>query len=134
MQLIQIDTYYFKNQVTSWVEPKVDEEGKIIAQPLTTFYNEIPYYYFREFGNEQKVKVRDNKGNVKWVWQTVTRGAPTHSLDTAVGAAAAGFYKGVQYLKKPGEKTAVAAAAGRAPRKRKRRPRGGGFLDNLPGL
>jgi len=132
MQLMLIDTYYFKNQVTSWVEPKVDEEGKITAEPLTTFYNETPYYYFREFGNEQKVKVRDTKGNVKWVWQTVTRGAPTHSLDTAVYAAAAGFYKGVQYLKKPGEKVALpAAAARRTPRKRKRRPRGGGFLGGL---
>ena len=112
MQLILIDTHYFKNQVQSWVEPRLDEQGKIIAEPLTLFYNEIPYYYLTEFSNEQKVKVRDTKGNVKWIWKPITTGAPTHSLDTAVYAAAAGFYKGVHYLRKPGEKRAAAAAAG----------------------
>lgn len=110
MQLLIVDTYYFKNQVMSWAEPRLDEAGKIIAQPLTYFYNEIPSYYFTEFSNERKIKVRDTKGNVKWIWKPVTTGAPTHSLDTAVYAAAAGFYKGVHYLKRPGEQKRAPAA------------------------
>jgi len=113
MQLLLVDTYYFKNQVTSWVEAKRDEDGKIIAEALTLFYDEIPEYYFREFGNEQLVKVRDTRGNVRWVWQPVSRGAPTHSLDTAVLCAAAAYYKGLQYLRRPGEKKKPAAAGQR---------------------
>lgn len=130
MQLLLVDTHFFKNQVTSWVEAKRDEDGKIITEALTLFYDEIPEYYFKEFGNEQLVKVRDTKGNVRWVWQPVTRGAPTHSLDTAVLCAAAAYYKGLQYLRKPEEKKAGPTAG---PQRRKRRPRGG-FLSNLPKL
>jgi len=96
----------------SWAEPRLDENGKVIAEPLTLFYNEIPHYYLTEFSNEKKVKVRDTKGNVKWVWKPISPGAPTHSLDTAVLAAAAGFYKGVHYLRRPGEKRTAPAAAG----------------------
>jgi len=113
MQLLVVDTYYFKNQVTGWVEPKVDESGMITSPPLTMFYDEIPFYYFTEFGNEQKVKLRDTRGNIKWAWQPLGTGAATHSLDTAVLAAAAAFYKGVQYLRAPGETRAPAAAARR---------------------
>lgn len=112
MQLMIIDTSFFKNQVQSWAEPRLDEQGKIIAEPLTQFYDEIPHYYLTEFSNEQKVKVRDRGGNVKWIWKPVVTGAQTHSLDTAVLAAAAGFYKGVHYLRKPGEKKVTSAAAG----------------------
>lgn len=104
MQLLIVDTHYFKNQVTSWVTPRLDEEGKIIAEALTLFYNEIPQYYLKEFGNEQLVKVRDTKGNVKWVWQPVSKGAATHSLDTAVLCAAAAYYKGLFYLRDPNAK------------------------------
>ena len=116
MQLLIVDTSYFKDQVTSWVEPVFDEEGKIIAGPLTSFYDEIPSYWFTEFTNEQKVKVRDRRGNTRWVWQPVTTGAPTHSLDTAVLAAAAGYYKNVHYKKDPNAKK-PAMAAGRSRKK-----------------
>lgn len=136
MQLLIVDTYYFKNQVTGWVEARYDEEGKLIAEPLTNFYDEIPSYYFTEFTNEQLVKVRDNKGNVKWLWRPVTTGAPTHSLDTAVLCAAAAYYKGVHYLKRPDERPAGKRATGHGSRVtgHRRRTKGGGFLDNLPKL
>lgn len=134
MQLLLVDTYYFKNQVTSWVEAKRDEDGKIIADALTLFYDEVPQYYFKEFGNEQLVKVRDKKGNARWVWQPVTKGAPAHSLDTAVLCAAAAYYKGIQYLRDPAEKARLPAAGRQpGPRRKKRRPRSG-WLDNLPNL
>ena len=82
------------------MEPRRNEDDEIVAQPLTEFYAECPDYYFREFANEHKVQERDRAGNIKYIWKPVTAGAPTHSLDTAVLCAAAGFYKGVQYLKK----------------------------------
>lgn len=113
MQLLLVDTFYFKNQVTTWVEPKLDEKGKITAGPLTTFYDEIPSLYFTEFTNEQKVKVRDRRGNARWAWQPVTKGAPTHSLDLAVLCAAAGYYKNVHYKKDPNARR-PAPAAGRS--------------------
>ncbi|NIP26656.1 MAG: hypothetical protein GWN94_19795 [Phycisphaerae bacterium] len=116
MQLLIVDTSYFKDQVTTWVEPVFDDEGKIIADPLTSFYDEIPSYWFTEFTNEQKVKVRDRRGNAKWVWQPVTTGAPTHSLDTAVLCAAAGYYKNIHYKKDPNAKKVV-MAAGRSRKK-----------------
>lgn len=137
MQLMLVDTFYFKNQVTSWVEAKTDEDGRVIAEPLTRFYDEVPSYYFTEFTNEQKVQVRDKRGNLKWAWRSVTKEAPVHSLDTAVLCAAAGYYKGVQYLRSPEEaekKRRAAAMAQVRPARKKRRPRGDGFLDNLPRL
>ena len=130
MQLLIVDTHYFKNQVTSWVEAKRDEDGKIITDALTLFYDEVPQYYFKEFGNERLVKTRDTKGNVKWLWQPISRGAPTHSLDTAVLCAAAAFYKGIQYLRRPEEKK---QRDHREAKPRRRRPRDG-FLSNLPRL
>ncbi|GAH67044.1 unnamed protein product, partial [marine sediment metagenome] len=134
MQLLLIDTHYFKNQVTSWVTPRRDDDGKIIADALTLFYDEVPEYYFKEFGNEQLVKVRDKRGNAKWLWQPVTKGAPSHSLDTAVLCAAAAYYKGIQYLRDPALKTKLPAASRQqGPQRKKQRPRGG-WLDNLPQL
>jgi phage terminase large subunit GpA-like protein len=131
MRLILVDTYYFKDQVTSWAEPRTDEDDKIIAEPLTAFYDEIESYYFTEFTNEQKVSVRDRRGNVKWIWTPVTTGAATHALDTAVLAAAAAYYKGAHYWRRPGQKKQPALATGGRPRPRRR---GGGFLDDLPEL
>lgn len=116
MQLLIVDTFYFKNQVTSWCEPRYDENGRITADALTSFYDEIPSIYFTEFTNEQKVKVRDRRGNAKWVWQPIGKGVPTHSLDTAVLAAAAGYYKGIHYKKDPNAKK-PAMAAGRMKKK-----------------
>ena len=117
MQLMIVDTHYFKNQVTSWVEPVVDEDGKITEPPLTLFYDQVPSYYFTEFTNEQKVKVTDRKGNVRWVWQPVVKGSPTHSLDIAVLSAAAGFYREVYKLRDPDEKPVT--APGRRRKKRR---------------
>lgn len=137
MQLLTVDTYYFKNQVTSWVEQRIDEDGKVIAEPLTRFYDEIPSYYFTEFTNERLVKVHSTRGVSKWQWKPVSTGAPTHSLDTAVLCAAAAYYKGVHYLRRPGEKRAVSAAMQRrssGPRRKPRRPAGEGFLDDIPEL
>lgn len=111
MQLMIIDTSFFKNQVTSWAEPRLDEAGKIIADALTSFYDQIPSYYFTEFTNEQKVRVTDRRGNVRWVWQPVVRGAPAHALDTAVLSAAAAFYKGAANLRDPNAKDIVTAAS-----------------------
>ncbi|RKY23751.1 MAG: hypothetical protein DRP62_05280 [Planctomycetota bacterium] len=140
MQLLTIDTYYFKNQVTSWAEARVDENGKVIAGPLTQFYNEIPGYYFTEFTNEHLVKVHSSRGVAKWLWKPVTTGAPTHSLDTAVLCAAAGYYKGIHYLRRPGEKKKQAAVAAvmqqrlSSRRRGPRRPAGDAFLDDMPEL
>jgi len=135
MQLLIVDTFYFKGQVTNWVEPRRDEEENIVAEPLTKFYAECPAYYFREFANEHKVRLRDSRGNARWVWKTVSTGAPTHALDTAVLCAAAAFYKGAFYLK--GKKQArlpAAVTGGPAQRKKTARPKGPGFLDDLPKL
>lgn len=136
MSLMILDTHYFKNQVTSWVEPALDAEGKIIEEPLTLFYDQIPSYYFTEFTNEQKVKVTDRKGNIRWVWQPVVKGAPTHSLDIAVLSAAAAFYKGADKLRDPDEKRQSPAARQneKATKAKTRRPRRPAWLDNLPQL
>ena len=134
MQLINVNTSYFKDQVTSWVEPVFDDEGKIIAEPLTSFYEEIPSYWFTEFTNESKVKVRDRRGNTKWLWQPVTTGAPTHSLDTAVLAAAAGYYKNVHYARKEKDKQLPAAARAKVIKKKKRGRKRPGWLDDIPKL
>jgi phage terminase large subunit GpA-like protein len=132
MQLILVDTTYFKNQVTSWVEPVLDKDGKIIADPLTSFYDEIPSLYFTEFTNEHRVKVRDRRGNAKWLWQPVTTGAPTHSLDLAVLCAAAGYYKNVHYAQKEKQKQVPAALASRV--KKRRKPKRPEWLGNIPRL
>lgn len=110
MQLLIVDTYFFKNQVTAWAEPRRDEEGNVTAPALTSFYAEIPTYYFKEFTNERKVREIDKKGNVRYVWKPVSKGAQTHTLDTAVLCAAAAFYKQVHYLQGPDDKKVVTAA------------------------
>jgi len=115
MQLLLVDNYYFKNLVTGWVEPQLDEDGKVIAEPLTQFYAECPAYYFREFANEYKIRTRDSRGNTKWLWKTIRPGAPTHGLDTAVLAAAAAFYKGAFWMRGK-KKLVLPAAAGRKKR------------------
>jgi len=116
LQLLIVDTSYFKNQVTSWVMPERDQDGKIVSEAKTQFYDELPEYYMREFSNEQKVKVRDRNGNVRYAWRPVRSGAPTHSLDTAVLAAAAAYYKGVWRLR---DRNTPATTARPAARKRK---------------
>jgi len=134
MQLLIVDTFYFKDQVTSWAQPRMDDEGKIISPALTQFYDEIPSYYFTEFTNEQKVLLHDKRGNARWLWQPVTTGAPTHSLDTAVLCAAAAFYKGVHYLRPAKSQKALPAAVRPGRRPKHRRRSGSGFLDGLPEL
>ena len=112
LQLMNIDTEFFKNQVTGWAEKEAGEPG------ATEYYAEIPDVYFTEFCNEQKIKTRDKWGREHWVWRPVKKGAPTHFLDTAVNAAAAAFYRKIQYLRRPAEQRAAAAAAKTAPRRR----------------
>jgi phage terminase large subunit GpA-like protein len=131
MQLIIVDTYFFKNQVTSWAEPLYEEDAaggkpKLKSPPLTQFYAEIESHYATEFTNEKLVQVRDKLGLVKYAWQPVYKGAATHFLDTAVLAAAAAHYKGIQYARPGG-------GAGEQVNRHKEIQRGG-FLDDLPAL
>jgi phage terminase large subunit GpA-like protein len=128
MQLLIIDTSFFKDKVTGWAENLPGEGG-------TQFYAEMPEYYLKEFTNEHKVRNKDRFGRITWIWKPITPGAPTHSLDTAVGAAAAGYMKGVHYLRPQNETAFVPAARRReiVPLAVKTEKRGG-FLDNLPSL
>ena len=130
MQLIMIDTDFFKNKVHGWASREPGQAGS------TEFYAEIPDYYFREFTNEQKVKTRSRYGQIIWRWKPVSSGAATHHLDTAVNAAAAGYFRRVQYLRRPTEQRQSAAAVTRQPVKKKRPAKRAhqGFLDNLPRL
>lgn len=131
LQLMIIDTEFFKNQVTGWAEKEAGEAGS------TEYYAEIPDVYFTEFCNEQKIKTRDKWGREHWVWRPVKKGAPTHFLDTAVNAAAAAFYRRIQYLRRPAEQQRTAAAARPRASGQKKRPKKRvhqGFLDDLPRL
>jgi len=110
MQLVNVDTVFFKNLVTGWVETQYDDEGNILLGPLTSFYEKVPDYYLREFSNEQKVKVRDSAGNIKFIWKPIAVGAPTHSLDTAVLCAAAAWLRGAQYWQEGKDRTQKEAA------------------------
>jgi len=116
MRVGLVDTHHFKGRVMSWAQGQYDEQGLLILEARTEFYNEIPSLYFTEFTNEQLITTRDKNGNAKQVWRPVTMGAATHSLDTAVYAAAAGFYKGAFYMKEPGAKGVTPAAAQRIAR------------------
>jgi phage terminase large subunit GpA-like protein len=99
MILLEIDTFYFKNQVTGWAVPTADEDGVVLEPAKLQFYSGTPLYYIREFCNEQLIKNVDGKGNVSYKWERVTPGAQAHSLDVEVLMAAAAFYKGIQYMK-----------------------------------
>lgn len=113
MQLGIVDTSFFKDQVTQWASDTLDEEGNITTPALTNYYAEMPSLYFTEFTNEKKVLIRDRAGNAKYLWQPVSPGAQTHCLDTAVYAAAAGFYKRAFYLRDPKRKELPAAGVRR---------------------
>jgi len=106
MQQLLIDTEFFKDRVTTWAKRTPGERG------ATEFYDEIPERYFLDFCNEVKVKTRDKYGRVSWHWQPVSKGAPTHHLDTAVLAAAAAYYKKahIRFGRHPGKKRKRAAA------------------------
>lgn len=130
MQLVIVDTYFFKDQVQNWADAKHDEQGKIVRSPLLHFYDGIPFYYLTEFSNEYKAKVKGGK----WAWKPVAPGAQTHSLDLEVLCAAAGYYKQAYALKGKEDVKPAAAAMLRKLRRRRRRPSGGGFLDDLPEL
>ena len=129
MQLLIIDTSFFKDVVTGWVENK---KG---GSQSTEFYKEIPDLYFKQFTNEHKVQGKDRSGRPMWKWKPISEGAETHSLDTAVGAAVAAYMKGVFYWRPPEEQRIVSAAAkGRATRDERPATRQGGFLNDLPSL
>lgn len=129
MQLLIIDTSFFKDKVTGWAENPPGPGG-------TSFYAEIPEIYLKEFTNEHKVRNKDRFGRVTWIWKPITAGAATHSLDAAVSAAAAGYMKGVHYLRPHDESVFVPAARRREPAVMmvKRDAGRGGFLNDLPSL
>jgi hypothetical protein len=107
MMLLIIDTSFFKDKVTSWMQPVKDGEGNIIAEPLLKFYSEVPDYYLKEIINEHKVKIKDNRGRISWQWRPVKSGAPTHALDLEVLCAAAAFHKGVHWWRPARPKRSV---------------------------
>jgi len=132
LQIALLDTSFFKDKVHGWSSRAAGEAGS------TQFFREIPDFYFREFTNERKTKVKGRFGGFSWQWRPISAGAQVHFLDTAVNAAAAAFYKRVQYIRRADQKeTRAIPAAFR--REEKRLIRGykterGGFLDNLPQL
>ena len=84
MHLVLVDTAHFKDQVSSWAEAEIGDEGS------TEFYAELPDWYLEEFCAEHKVQEKRGAG-VKFVW--VSKGnRPSHSLDTEVAAAAAAHF------------------------------------------
>jgi hypothetical protein len=86
-------------------------------------YIEIPSYWATEFTNEKLVPKVDKPAGV---WNPVYPGAPTHALDLRVLCAAAAFYKGVQYARRPkGAESPVSVSRSKTT---------GGFLDGLPEL
>ena len=133
LPFINVDTAFFKSQVTGWTESRKDKDGEIVRKALTHFYSEISDNYLDEFTNEHRVKLRNKRGDWRWVWEPVKGGAPCHFLDTAVLTAAAAFYKGLHYLRSPDEKPIVETTRPRRQQPR-RRKRPGGFLDDLPRL
>ena len=129
MQLMLVDTHYFKNMVSNWAEPSFEEDPldkdkmKMKAPPLMQTYIEIPSYWATEFTNEKLVPKVDKPAGV---WNPVYPGAPTHALDLRVLCAAAAFYKGVQYARRPkGAESPVSVSRSKTT---------GGFLDGLPEL
>jgi len=125
--LINIDTNYFKNLVSTMAERPAGEAN------CTEFYADCPDVYFREFCNEHQVR-KKSRGIERLVWEPVSAAAPTHFLDTAVGAAAAGYWQKVHLIRP--ERPRVAAAVKRAqrslPTRRSKQTRKGGFLDDIP--
>ncbi len=84
MYLIHVDTSHFKDQVSSWCEAAIGDEGS------TEFYAELPDWYLPELCAEHKVQ-ENRGGNVKFVWKP-KGGTPSHALDTEVLAAAAAHF------------------------------------------
>ena len=116
MQLIIVDTEFFKDRVTTWATRQPGAPG------ATEFYAEIPDRYFKDFCNEHKVESRDKYGRKTWHWVPVSKGAHVHHLDTAVLAAAAAYYRRVHVLFGREPKSEYKEAAAMASRmKRKRR-------------
>jgi len=133
MQLVNVDVNYFKDIVTNAAEISRGEPGSM------EFYRDIPPYYFIEFANEHKVKVKKGAHEV-FVWQPKTERAPTHSLDLNVYSTAAAYFNKIQFLPDPDEAPRVPAAVEQQRRKQAavqrpvRKNRGGGFLDDMPSL
>jgi len=130
MVLYTVHTNYFKDQVTSWAQA----EGGQVAS--TEYYAECPEVYFREFCNEQKVRKKGTRGQVKFVWEPVTPSAATHFLDTAVAAAVAGYLEKV-HLVRAGRSDRVPAAVRRRrarPARKKQPSKSGGYLSGMGGL
>lgn len=133
IQLALLDVSFFKDKVHNWASRAAGTPGS------TEYFAEIPDYYFREFTNERKTRIRGRYGQITWQWRPATHGAQVHFLDTAVNAAAAAFYKRVQYMRAPQEQAGkpIPAALIRAKPVKlmvREKPEGKGFLDNLPEL
>ena len=133
LQLIIIDTQFFKDKVSGYAQKEKGTPGSM------EFYAEVPQVYFDEFCNEHKVKVTKN-GRDEWIWKPRTSGAATHFLDTSVGTAAAAYFLKVHHWRRPGEVRQAAVVARRMAQKNiksrnntRRRNRPSGFLDDLPG-
>ena len=133
MQLITLHTNYFKDIVTSWAEAPMGEAGS------TEFCRDIPPHYFELFTNEHKVKKK--KGNYEvFVWEPKTDNAASHTLDTAVQSAAAGFWMKAQDIRRADEAPKIPAAIRKQREKRtpaaavRRKRSAGGFLDDMPKL
>ena len=84
MHLIDVDTSFFKDQVSSWCEAEIGSEGS------TEFFAELPDWYLPELCAEHKVQEKRGAG-IKFVWVS-KGGKPSHSLDTEVAAAAASHF------------------------------------------
>lgn len=132
LQLGNLDVSFFKDMVARWADTAAGSPGS------TAFYAECPPVYFAEFCNEHKVKGHDKFGRIVENWEPVSKGAPTHFLDTAVYAAAAGYIKNIQYMHRPGQQQQIpqhyrkADARPQTPGERNRQQHG--FLGDMPKL
>ena len=111
MHLIDVDTNYFKDQVSSWAEAAIGGEGS------TEFFAELPDWYLAEFCAEHKVQ-ENRGGSVKFVWK-IKGSTPAHALDTEVLAAAAGHFNKVWAMGTTAPATPRKSRVGRVERFRK---------------
>ena len=127
--LIHIDTSFFKSLVTTAAERDMGETKSL------EFYKTCPDQYFREFCNEHQV-MKKSHGENRLIWEPVSEGAPCHSLDTAVGTEAAGYWKKVRFIGRDNSKKIAAATKqmmgkNKKDTKRVRPKKKSGFLGNI---
>jgi phage terminase large subunit GpA-like protein len=113
MLLYTVDTDFFKDRVTTSAEKEKGLPGS------TEFFVDCPDHFFTEFSNEHKV-ARKKAGRTVFIWDTLRKGLPTHSLDHSVYADAAGYKEKAHLLKDDSEAERIPAAL---KNKKKKRPR-----------